>query len=306
LIDVYVKGGRRDERKKVNELEAEAIISEIKILVSDPKYKGRSIGVISLIGAQQAKYIQDQLLIELGEDTYQDYQIACGDPATFQGKERDIMFLSMVVGSEQGAVMSKREYEQRMNVALSRARDRMYLYRSIQESDLNNEADLRLKILRHFASPMPQNGYVDNPIDLCDSDFERDVYKRLVEKGYNVTPQVKVGAFSIDLVVEGENDRRLAIELDGDKYHPPEKWMDDWRRQRTMERVGWKFWRCWGSSYTIDPDGCIGDLISELNSMQIHPCEITNNASIYTEQRVYEKEIEAENDVIDFELVEAE
>lgn len=303
LVDVYVKGGLRNERSKINEIEAEAIIAEIKTLVSDHKYKGRSIGVVSLIGAQQAKYIQDKLLVELGEDVFQEYKIACGDASTFQGKERDIMFLSMVVGSGQGAVMSKRDAEQRMNVALSRARDRMYLYRSIQESDLKNESDLRFKILRHFSFPMPQIEQVDNPADLCDSGFERDVYRRLVEKGYNVTPQVKVGAFSIDLVVEGGNDRRLAIELDGDKYHPPEKWMDDWKRQRTMERVGWQFWRCWGSSYTIDPEGCIDDLIGVLNGMQIFPCESTSNTNIYTEQRIYEQEFDAENVELDLELV---
>lgn len=303
LIDVYVKGGHRDDRSKVNEVEADGIITEIKTLVENPSFKGRSIGVISLVGAQQAKYIQDQLLIELGEDIFQDYKIACGDAATFQGKERDIVFLSMVVGSRQGAIMNKRDAEQRMNVALSRARDRMYLYRSIQESDLSNESDLRLKILRHFSSPMPQLEQVDNLIDLCDSEFERDVYTRLIIKGYNVIPQVKVGAFSIDLVVEGENDRRLAIELDGDKYHPPEQWMNDWKRQRTMERVGWQFWRCWGSSYTIDPEGCIEDLISVLNNMQIHPCESNSGANIYTEQRIYEKQIEVKNDDLAFELV---
>lgn len=296
LIDVYVKGGRRDERSKINEVEAEAIIAEIKILVSDYKYKGRSIGIVSLIGAQQAKYIQDQLLVELGEDAFQEYKIACGNASTFQGKERDIMFLSIFIGSGQGAVMSKRDAEQRMNVALSRARDRMYLYHSIQESELKNESDLRLKILRHFSFPMPQIEQVDNPIDLCDSDFERDVYQRLIEKGYNVTPQVKVGVFSIDLVVEGENDRRLAIELDGDKYHPPEKWMEDWERQRTMERVGWQFWRCWGSSYTIDPESCIDDLVDVLSNMHILPCESNNSANIYTEQRVYEKKVKAGND----------
>jgi len=113
---------------------------------------------------------------------------------------------------------------------------------------------------------------------------------KLIEKGYNVTPQVKVGAFSIDMVVEGENDRRLAIELDGDKYHPPEKWMDDWKRQRTMERVGWTFWRCWGSSYTIDPEACIEDLVNVLIGMQIYPCERSNEVNIYTEQREYESE----------------
>ena len=292
LIDVYVKNGHRDERAKINILEAKAIVDEIKILVSDQKFKGRSIGIISLIGAQQAKYIQDKLLSELGEDVFQEYQIACGDAATFQGKERDIMFLSMVVGVNQGAVMNRRDAEQRMNVALSRARDRMYLYRSIEEADLNNDSDLRLKILRHFSSPMSQQEHIENPIDLCDSGFERDVYKRLIDKGYHVTPQVKVGAFSIDLVVEGENDQRLAIELDGDKYHPPEKWMDDWKRQRTMERVGWTFWRCWGSSYTIDPDGCIHELIGVLHSMKILPFQATSNANIYTEQRVYNERSE--------------
>ncbi len=185
--------------------------------------------------------------------------------------------------------MNKKDAEQRMNVALSRARDRMYLYRSIQESDLNNESDLRLKILRHFSSPMPQIEHVDDPTTLCDSDFERDVYKRLNAKGYNVVPQVKVGAFSIDLVVEGDNDRRLAIELDGDKYHPPEQWMNDWKRQRTIERVGWKFWRCWGSSYMTDPEGCVDDLISVLNDMQILPCDRISSANIYTEKRTYEQ-----------------
>ena len=285
-----------DKRSKINEIEAEAIVVEIRKLVSNGKYKGRSIGVISLIGAQQAKYIQDQLLIELGEGVFQEYKIACGDAATFQGKERDIMFLSMVVGSGQGAVINKKDAEQRMNVALSRARDRMYLYRSIEMDDLKNENDLRLKILRHFVSPMPQANEIGDFLDLCDSGFERDVYKRLVEKGYNVIPQVKVGAFSIDLVVEGENDRRLAVELDGDKYHPPEKWMDDWRRQRTMERVGWQFWRCWGSSYTIDPEGCIDDLVGVLSNMKIFPCKGSSNTSVYTEQRVYEKKREAKND----------
>ena len=115
---------------------------------------------------------------ELGEDIYQKFNITCGDSATFQGKERDIMFLSMVVGPGQGVAMSKREYEQRFNVALSRARDRMYLYRSIQESDLNNESDLRLKTIRHFANPMPQQQQVDAPAELCESDFERDVYNK--------------------------------------------------------------------------------------------------------------------------------
>ena len=36
--------------------------------------------------------------------------------------------------------------------------------------------------------------------------------------------------------------------------------------------------------------------------MQILPCEITNNVNLYTEQRVYEKAVESDNDVLDFKL----
>ncbi len=287
LIDVYVPDGIRDERSKINALEVEAIVEEIKHIVADPFMAGRSIGVVSLIGAQQAKAVQEKLLFELGEDTYQAHDIACGDATAFQGKEKDIVFLSMVVGVGQGAVMTKREDEQRFNVALSRARDRMYLYRSIEAQHLKNSNDLKFKVLHHFAKPMPVQSQTNNPVELCESYFERDVFSKLTALGYNVTPQVKVGPFSIDLVIEGDQDRRLAVELDGDKYHPAEKWMEDWSRQRTMERVGWKFWRCWGSSYTLAPEACMNDLISTLKAMQIHPSDSKARLAIFTEHRVY-------------------
>lgn len=71
--------------------------------------------------------------------------------------------------------------------------------------------------------------------------------------------------------------------------------MEDWQRQRVMERVGWKFWRCWGSSYTLDPEGCIDDLINTLDRMQILPGRKSDAPNIYTEQRIWPKETEQEN-----------
>ena len=43
------------------------------------------------------------------------------------------------VGSKQGISLTKLENRQRFNVALSRAKDRMYLYRRINEIDLKNQ-----------------------------------------------------------------------------------------------------------------------------------------------------------------------
>src|SRR6185312_7179251 len=125
-----------------------------------------------------------------------------------------------------------------------------------------------------------------NLMSLCQSGFERDVLTRLLDLGYRVQPQVKVGPYSIDLVVEGADDRRLAIELDGDQYHGPERWADDLARQRVMERVGWRFWRCWGSSFRLDSEACIADLITTLNELGIRPAHCEIEPSTHTEFRV--------------------
>ncbi|MGZ8185999.1 MAG: hypothetical protein ACXWTL_06110, partial [Methylobacter sp.] len=57
--------------------------------------------------------------------------------------------------------------------------------------------------------------------------------------------------------------------------------------QRTMERVGWKFWRCWGSSYKLDPEGCMNDLITKLKAMQIYPSDSKAPWTVFTEHRIY-------------------
>jgi very-short-patch-repair endonuclease len=287
LIDVYLPHGRKD-RRKINRVEAEAIIDEIETIVKHPRFANRTVGVVSLIGGQQAHFIQQLLLDRIGEEAFLRHKIACGDSATFQGKERDIMFVSMVSSPGDGALTSQ-VFQQRFNVALSRARNRMYLFRSVAEESLKNPQDLRLKVIRHFKNPMPQTAQlVGDLMDRCESGFERDVFTRLAGLGYCVTPQVGVGSWRIDLVVEGKNDRRLAVELDGDKWHPPEKWLEEMLRQRAMERMGWRFWRCWVSSFLRDPGSCMADLVSTLTAMRIEPMGREARKNIYTEHRIVE------------------
>jgi hypothetical protein len=83
-------------------------------------------------------------------------------------------------------------------------------------------------------------------------------------------------------VVEGANGQRLAVECDGDGYHEPERWAGDMRRQRILERVGWRFWRCWASSFTLDPDSCMVDLFWTLERLGIEPGGDSQAASVYT------------------------
>jgi hypothetical protein len=136
------------------------------------------------------------------------------------------MFLSLVCApNDVGAPLARETFAQRFNVAASRARDRMYLVRSVEAHHLAEGDRLRRGLLAHFAAPFPDEAAVGGDArDLCESPLERDIYDWLLERGYRVRPQLRVGAYRIDLVVEGDNDARLAIECDGDKYHGADKW----------------------------------------------------------------------------------
>jgi very-short-patch-repair endonuclease len=285
LVDVYVTDGHRN--KDVNRPEARFIVDEIKTIVQNPALAGRTIGVVSLLGSEQALLIMHMLNEELGEEVVTQYRITCGDARTFQGKERDIMFLSMVASPGQAHAQTQDITAQRFNVAASRAKDRMYLVRSLRPEDLSPTDQLRAKLIRHFQSPFLQNEETSASLrDRCESPFEREIFDLLAERGYRVIPQVPVGAYRIDMIVEGEGDSRLAIECDGDLYHGPEQWDSDMRRQRILERAGWRFWRCFASTFVLHRDDVVRDLIETLDALGVQPNgPAAPFASIYVESR---------------------
>jgi very-short-patch-repair endonuclease len=284
LIDIYVPHGRRNKSRKVNKAEAEVIVDQIKSFVSDPLNSKRSIGVISLIGHDQSKVIYDMLVDELGTETVERHHILCGDSATFQGQERDVVYLSMVSCPATTTSLTARRYAQRFNVAMSRARDRIVLVRSVAASHLK-EGDLKLKVIEHMRNPMAEANVVrpNGVLEQCESEFERDFARRMLALGYRLRAQVPVAGRRIDFVIEGAENARLAIELDGDKWHGPERWAEDIHRQKSLERMGWKFWRCWGSNWVSDKEGCISDLIATLGEMRIQPLGAAAVAGTFTQ-----------------------
>lgn len=286
LIDVVVEDGYR--KGEVNLPEARFIVNEIKAIVSDPNMAGRSIGVVSLLADKQALLIWERLTDELGPEVIQRHRITCGDARTFQGKERDIMFLSMVAAPEDAKANSGLMYEQRFNVAASRARDRMYLVRSVELEHLSPEDRLRRNLIAHFATPFAQDEMrVEDMRKRCESPFEREMYDELTQRGYWVTPQVRVGQYRIDMVVEGHNDARLAVECDGDKYHGADKWADDMQRQRVLERAGGVFWRCFASAFIRRRKDMLDDLLKTLATRGIEPIGAEGAPrSVHTEHRI--------------------
>ena len=135
------------------------------------------------------------------------------------------------------------------------------------------------------ALPISQS---ESLIERCESEFEREVYSELVARGYRVTPQVKTGAYRIDLVVEGAGDTRLAIECDGDEFHGYDRWQHDTTRQRVLERAGWTFWRCFASTWILRKDEVFAELLERLTALGIEPIGAIDRAPGLVEKRTWQ------------------
>ncbi|MCJ1961611.1 AAA domain-containing protein [Novosphingobium mangrovi (ex Hu et al. 2023)] len=284
LVDVRVTDGYR--KGKTNPPEADFIVSELRRMGDDPAFDGRTFGVTTLLGTEQAALIYKRIEDELGIPFIEKYHVRVGDPAKFQGDERDVMFLSLVVTKGHANALSGLGFEQRFNVAASRARERMVLVRSIELEELSQRDALRRALLEHFRCPFPADE--ENAQDArarCESGFEREMFDALTTLGYSVDTQVKVGAHRIDMVVEGDDDRRLAIECDGDRYHGPEQWPADMARQRTLERAGWTIWRCFASRFVRERQTVIDELLELLKSMGIQPRTSERRSRVHTSLR---------------------
>jgi very-short-patch-repair endonuclease len=130
--------------------------------------------------------------------------------------------------------------------------------------------DLRFQLLQHARDPgaallasSPDTSRVESP-------FEREVAKRLTDAGFRVRQQMSVGHFRIDMVVEGD-DKRLAVECDGDRYRSPESLAEGTARQAVLERLGWPFVRIRGSAFYRDPDSALRRVFDRLTELGIKP-----------------------------------
>jgi very-short-patch-repair endonuclease len=270
LVEHIVLGSRGDE--KINGEEAEAVACLVGAAIEQPEYNGRSMGVVSLLGVEQAVLIDGYLRRHLSPREFLERKLICGNAAQFQGDERDVMFLTMVDSSATGplSMRSTDMYRQRYNVAASRARDQMWLVHSLDPQRDLKAGDLRLRLIQHVRNPDLLSSEAERAQSRVESPFEAEVVSRLVNAGYRLSTQVPVGAFRIDIVVYGA-DRRVALECDGEQFHPPSALEADFARQRVLERLGWKFIRLRGSRYYLDPNAAIKWLKEQLVEHRVEP-----------------------------------
>lgn len=268
--------GSREGRQKINNEEAIEIVALIRGMCMHQAYAGRSIGVVSLLGDDQAKHIENLLRRYIPIAEIEDRKIICGNAAQFQGDERDVMFLSMVDSNEGDGPMRKvgdgpsESIKKRYNVAGSRAQNQMWVVHSMDYlTDLKPD-DIRRELLE-YAHVEAQENVDEDSENRTESEFERLVLEELLKRGYKVKTQYPVGYYRIDMVVEYEG-RKIAIECDGERWHSgAEKIAEDLARQAVLERLGWRFHRIRGSLFFRDPDTALNLMLQRLAQLNIKP-----------------------------------
>jgi very-short-patch-repair endonuclease len=258
------------------QVEAQTVASLVVAVTEQQEYESATIGVIGMVRDEQAMRIDALLRRFLSTTAYAHHKIQCGNPANFQGDERDVIFLSMVDSNTGTGPLSLRGagandmFKKRFNVAASRARDQMWVVHSLNpDTDLKPE-DIRLRIIRHAEDPYALVKLMEHEEKRTESEFERLVLQRLMNAGYRVKTQWPVGAYRIDMVVEGAG-KRLAVECDGDRYHTMEDLPQDMARQAILERLGWRFVRIRGSLFFRDPDEAMRPVFERLQTLGIPP-----------------------------------
>ena len=278
VVNYRVPGGQR-LNNKTNPIEADAIVALIQACIDQPEYAGKTFGVISLLGDEQANIIQSKIEERIDHSELVSRSILCGNASNFQGDERDIVFLSMVdSGSEDGPLPMHGfgpddSYRKRYNVAASRAKDQLWVVDSLDSSRDLKPGDIRKMLIDYSLNPAALELRHAEIQEKAESPFEVGVATALSDRGYHLEHQWKVGAYRLDMVaVYGK--KTVAIECDGERYHSGvAKVRGDMERQTILERLGWRFIRVRGSEYFRNPEEAIERIVQELTDYGIMPEE---------------------------------
>lgn len=280
VVNYRVNDGKRNGRQKINKPEGEAIVALLKACIEQPEYAGKTFGVISLLGAEQARWIEMRINQDEGinAQTIEERRILCGDSSNFQGDERDVIFLSMVDSPDDPAAPLtftgfgvQDSTRKRYNVAASRARDQLWVVHSLDPNVNLKPGDIRKGLIEYALHPREMEYQQKGVKQQADSEFEVQVVMKLKARGYHIVQQWEVGAYRIDMVAV-YRDKKIAIECDGDRYHSsPSQVQHDMERQTILERIGWTFIRIRGSEYFSQPEQTIERVVEELNVLGIQP-----------------------------------
>jgi len=291
---VHVPDGLWSDRKNLPEARkvAELVVEHFR---GKPD---KSLGVIAFNTSQQ-QAIEDAIYdlrrsspvidVLLKEGTHEPLFIK--NLENVQGDERDVILLSFGYGkNEVGKFiknfgpLSKPGGERRLNVAVTRAREAVFLVASVRSADmdLSGSTSIGAQLLKAYLE------YAEHGVDAlsrsivetqsdCESPFEEEVVAALIRHGLEPVPQVGCGGFRIDLALKHPAHPGLyclGIECDGATYHSSKTARDrDRIRQSILEGLGWRIFRVWSTDWIRNPDLQIRRIFAAYEMASTQPYE---------------------------------
>lgn len=183
---------------------------------------------------------------------------------TIQGDERDVILVSVGYGFDTEGKLSHNfgpvnqdGGERRLNVLLTRAREKCIIFSNFRGRDLNLTSNspfgLRaLKVFLEYAETKTLN-QVDEFQDSNETAFENAIYEFLTDQGYEVHTQVGCAGFRVDLaILDQEYPGRylLGITCDGPTYQSSRVARDrDRLRQQVLKGLGWRLYELWSPDW---------------------------------------------------------
>ncbi|WP_258341868.1 AAA domain-containing protein [Saccharopolyspora gregorii] len=276
LVEDAFNEGR--DARLCNEKEATDIVETLAKCLRDPSYDGKTFGIVVLRSAKRHVQLLENLISKhISPEDREERKIRVGTAPDFQGDERHVVFLSMVV-AEPPRLTGGESYRQAFNVAASRAKDQMWLFTSLPLDQFKSN-DLRYSLLDYMQDPPPVFGASpeladvpeNRPAEGFDSMFEQRVFRELKQRGYHVVPQYPVGSRRLDLVVVGEGGR-VAVECDGHYWHAGlDNERNDAERDRELARMKWTTIRVRESEFELSRKRELAPVLEALHNKNIQP-----------------------------------
>lgn len=254
-----------------------------------------SLGVVTLNIKQRdliAELLDERLKSVRGTDTYRARWAKEGQPLfiknleNVQGDERDAIIISTTFGKPPGSSAVRQNFGpisrqggwRRLNVLFTRAKKSIAIYTSLRPEDIVMDGTTPdgTKALRNYLEYARTGSLttIEETGREPDSDFEISVMDMLKLRGYEVTPQLGIAGYRIDIAVkhpDAPSSYLAAIECDGASYHSALSVRDrDRIRQEVLESLGWRgrIWRIWSTDWFRTPKQETEKLISFLEDLR--------------------------------------
>lgn len=252
------------KRTKVgyNQAETDAILQRVDQLIREEAHQEavtcQSIGILSPF-REQVDYLQKQIQERYELSVVDRHRILIGTAHSFQGEERDVMFISLVLGdSDHPTAFRYLNQPDVFNVSITRARSKQHVFTSLETSKLKPDS-----LVRQYLESVAQPAKIPTTSSQSKDAFLDEITEVIRELGvteiYRAYP---IAGIEIDLLV---THSRGTYCIDAVGY--PGDFAESFsiERYKILHRVGLTTFPVAYSAWRLDYDRAINELTSFLN-----------------------------------------